>query len=115
MEILHGGRTLQPSAEASQRAIQRALDKQAPFHRSKNSVADALILKMYVEVCAADVSGRDDHCFVTTNVKDFSLATVTHGDTRLPHADIGGLLHDAEVAVLHKSRNGYHRLLCRRR
>jgi hypothetical protein len=40
---------------------------------------------MYVEACLADASGRDDHCFVTTNVKDFSLVS---GDTRLPHADI---------------------------
>jgi PIN domain len=85
LELLRAGRTLQPSAEATQRAVQRALDKRAPFHRSKNSVADALILEMYVEVCAADASGRDDHCFVTTNVKDFSLS---NGDTRLAHADL---------------------------
>jgi hypothetical protein len=42
---------------------------------------------MYGEVLADDESGRDDHCFVTTNVKNFSLA---NGDTRLPHADIAG-------------------------
>ena len=87
LELLQGGRALEPSAEVDRRAVQRALDKRAPFHRSKNSVADALILEMYEEVCAADASGRDDHCFVTTNVKDFSLA---NGDTRLPHADVAG-------------------------
>jgi hypothetical protein len=86
-ELLQGGRILEPSAEVDRRAVQRALDKRAPFHRSKNSVADALILEMYVEVGAADASGRDNHCFVTTNVKDFSLA---NGDTRVPHADVAG-------------------------
>jgi hypothetical protein len=86
-ELLQGGRVLEPSAEVDRRAVQRALDKRAPFHRPKNSVADALILEMYMEACAADASGRDDHCFVTTNVKDFSLA---NGDTRLPHADVAG-------------------------
>jgi len=48
-------------------------------------VADALIIEMYGEVLAADVAGADDHCFITSNIKDFSLGT---GDSRLPHADI---------------------------
>ena len=65
--------------------MERALKKRAPFHHNKNSVADALIVEMYVEVLAADGSGKDDHCFVTSNTKDFSQA---NGDTRLPHANI---------------------------
>lgn len=85
LELLQGGRILEPSDEVCCRAVDRALDKRAPFHRSKNSVADALIVEMYGEALAADVTSADDHCFVTTNTKDFSLVD---GDTRLPHADI---------------------------
>jgi len=87
LELLQGGRRLEPSAEVYRRAADRGLHKRAPFHRSKNSVADALIVEMYGEVLAADASGADDHCFVTSNVKDFSLV---NGDTRLPHPDIAG-------------------------
>jgi len=85
LELLQGGRRLEPSAEVQGRVMERALEKRAPFHHNKNSVADALIVEMYVEVLAADASGRDDHCFVTSNTKDFSQA---NGDTRLPHANI---------------------------
>lgn len=85
LELLQVGRILQPDAEVTQRAVQRALDKRAPFHRSKNSVADALIFEMYVEMRTIDASSRDNHCFVTANVKDFSQP---NGDTRLPHADL---------------------------
>jgi hypothetical protein len=87
LKLLQGGRRLVPSAEVYRRGADRGLDKRAPFHRSKNSVADALIVEMYGEVLAADASGGDDHCFVTSNVKDFSLV---NGDTRLPHPDIAG-------------------------
>lgn len=87
LELLLGGRRLEPNAEVYRQAADRGLDKRAPFHRSRNSVADALIVEMYGEVLEANASGRDDHCFVTTNVKDFSLV---NGDTRLPHADIAG-------------------------
>lgn len=87
LELLQGGRRLELSAEVYRLAADRGLDKRAPFHRSKNSVADALIVEMYAEVLAADASGTNDHCFVTTNVKDFSLV---NGDTRLPHIDIAG-------------------------
>ncbi len=87
LELLQGGRRLEPSAQVYRRAADRALDKRAPFHRSKNSVADALIVEMYGEVLAADMTSANDHCFVSTNTKDFSLV---NGDTRLPHADIAG-------------------------
>jgi hypothetical protein len=79
LELLQGGRRLGPSAEVYRQAADRGLHKRAQFHRSKNSVADALIVEMYGEVLAADASGADDHCFVTSNVKDFSLV---NGDPR---------------------------------
>jgi hypothetical protein len=47
LKLLRGGRILEPSDEVCRRAVDRALAKRAPFHRSKNSVADALIVEMY--------------------------------------------------------------------
>jgi hypothetical protein len=85
VELLGGGRKLEPTAEVFRRAAQRGLDKRAPFHRSTNGVADALIIEMYGDALVSDAAGADDHCFVTANLKDFSLAD---GDTRQPHADI---------------------------
>ncbi len=85
LELLRAGRSLEPTHEVHHRVIQRGLDKRGPFHRSKNSVADALLIEMYGEVLAADATSADEYCFVTTNTKDFSLPD---GDTRQPHADI---------------------------
>jgi PIN domain len=67
------------------RAAQRAFDKKAPFHREKNSIADAVLLEVYVETAAATRTKGLRFSFVTHNVKDFSLP---NGDTRLPHPDI---------------------------
>jgi hypothetical protein len=41
-ELLQRGRKLESTAAESQAVVQRALTKRAPFHRAKNSVADAL-------------------------------------------------------------------------
>jgi PIN domain len=90
LELLRAGRSLEPTHEVHQRVIQRGLDKRAPFHRSKNSIADALLIEMYGEVLAADATSADEYCFVTTNIKDFSLPD---GDTRQPHADIAGFFN----------------------
>jgi hypothetical protein len=93
LELLRDGQKLEPSVEVRRRAVERALEKSAPFHHNKNSVADALIIEMYAEVLAADASGTNDHCFVTSNTKDFSLV---HGDIRLPHPDMAGYFATAK-------------------
>jgi len=108
LELLQGGRRLDPSDEVHRRAVDRALTKRAPFHRSKNSVADALIIEMSGEVLAADVAGADDHCFVTSNIKDFSLGT---GDSRLAPRRHRRVLRQPQVALLHKFGHRGDRLL----
>lgn len=62
----------------------RGLAKSAPFHRQRNSVADALLFEMYATALAAAGPG-DTYAFVTTNSEDFSTV---HGDRRQPHNDI---------------------------
>ncbi len=84
------GKSLIPTPDDLATVVDWALEKRAPFHRSKNSVADALLLTMY----AASLDGRspdDRYCFVSGNVKDFSAVD---GDNRLPHPDLADLFAD---------------------
>ena len=70
------------SEEAKSRVVERALVKLAPFHRSKNSVADGLLLEIFAE---AAVEPETEFFFVTHNTRDFSQHD---GDRRLPHVDL---------------------------
>lgn len=67
------------------KVVQRALEKRAPFHKNKNSVADALIIEGYATAVAEADLLQDPHTFVTTNHEDFSAE---NGDRRLPHPDL---------------------------
>ncbi|MET4292502.1 PIN domain-containing protein [Bradyrhizobium sp. LB5.2] len=73
------------------RAAQRAIDKQAPFHRDKNSIGDAILIEVYRDVLSG---GNPEHqyAFVTHNKHDFSNMG---GDERHPHPDLAELF-DAE-------------------
>src|SRR5262245_22622964 len=73
--------------EVKIRASNRALTKQAPFHRQRNGMADAIMIEMYADAVATAEKGQWLG-FVTHNIKDFSHPTSDH---RLPHPDIAGL------------------------
>jgi hypothetical protein len=83
VELLRSGKTLSPTPELKERVVERALAKRAPFHRERNSVADAMLIEMYGEA-SKHASEVDLYCFATHNTKDFSSAD---GDTRHPHED----------------------------
>jgi hypothetical protein len=70
--------------------VRRGLAKQAPFHRHKNSVADAMLIELYAT--ANRECGEEACCFVTSNSDDFS---VEKGDRRLPHPDIEALFSES--------------------
>lgn len=63
-------------------AVQRGLDKKAPFHISKNSVADAVIIEQFSEFSKSIQSDEDSCFFITHNHNDFSSK-----DHRKPHSD----------------------------
>lgn len=65
------------------RVTDRAIAQRAPYHRSRNSVGDAIIVEIYADQVAADDPG--DLAFVTHNFKDFSQEV---GDQRRPHKDL---------------------------
>ncbi len=46
LDLLRAGRPLQATDDDHRRVVERALSKRAPFHRSRNSVADALLIEL---------------------------------------------------------------------
>lgn len=70
-----------------QRVTERALAKKAPYHRARNSVGDAILVEMYVDLVST-ASDEAPCAFITHNTKDFSDAD---GDFRKPHADLAYL------------------------
>ncbi len=84
-ELLNSGHVVELTPAIKDRVLIRALEKRAPFHRGKNSVADALLIELYADITTCDGSPEDAFRFVTSNTKDFSLPD---GDTRQPHPDL---------------------------
>ncbi len=73
-----------PHSEAIKvRCAERALERKAPFHQGKNSMADALIIETYASCIRAHAPARERFAFVTHNKNDFSAAT----NHRVPHSD----------------------------
>jgi hypothetical protein len=85
--LLDGGRVVDASDAIKARAAQRAVEAKAPFHRNKNSIADAILLEIYTDA-VRDRRRGERLAFVTHNKHDFSLV---NGDHRKPHADIASL------------------------
>jgi hypothetical protein len=90
-ELLRGGHRVEPTELEYERAVQRGLEKRAPFHREKNSVADALLVELYSSEINSMGAEADRYCFVTSNYQDFSLP---NGDRRQPHPDLAALFAD---------------------
>jgi hypothetical protein len=88
LELLVKGESLSATSDNLATVIDWALNGRAPFHRSRNSVADALLLTMFGAALSRAANRDDCYCFVSANVKDFSAVD---GDNRLPHPDIADL------------------------
>lgn len=85
LALLRAGHKLEPSDENRRAVVDRGLSKQAPFHKSRNSVADALLIELYATSLRQVNLPDEPHAFVTTNSEDFS---VPNGDSREPHPDL---------------------------
>jgi hypothetical protein len=85
LELLRTGGRLEPSPADIEAAMNRGLEKRAPFHFNKNSTADALIIELYGAALRQPDHQDDLHCFVTSNHLDFSTP---NGDRREPHPDL---------------------------
>jgi hypothetical protein len=86
--LLRSGTRLDASQAEMERALNRGLDKRAPFHLNKNSAADALLIELYKTALDDSKHCGDIHCFVTSNYLDFSAP---NADQRTPHPDLAEL------------------------
>jgi hypothetical protein len=92
-ELLSHPAAVKPSSRQQASVVRRALEKKAPFHLAKNSVADALLIEIFRD--AVKKSRPSDVCyFATSNHQDFSLP---HGDRRKPHPDFEDVFGVFEV------------------
>lgn len=73
-------------------AVQRGLEKKAPFHISKNSVADAVIIEQFLEFTLSKTDETDSCFFITHNHNDFSSK-----DHRKPHPDFDNIFNVENV------------------
>ncbi|VTU02436.1 Uncharacterized protein OS=Bacillus cereus BAG6O-2 GN=IEM_05527 PE=4 SV=1 [Gemmataceae bacterium] len=84
VELMLAAATPIPVSDGAKlRAVDRGLQKKAPFHSKKNSVADAILVEAFAELVSADKT-EDRFGFVTHNKNDFSLP---NGDIRKHHPD----------------------------
>jgi hypothetical protein len=92
--MLNRSETITVSDAAKLRAADRALAKKAPFHRNKNSVADAILIEAFADVVKGKGTTGHQFGFVTHNKNDFSQP---EGDYRLPHADFDDIFTKRKV------------------
>jgi len=86
--LLSTSAIIDPTDAIMLRAVQRAIEKRAPFHHDKNSMADAIIIETYAECIREQAASRIRFAFVTHNKNDFS---VQNGNHKMPHPDFAGL------------------------
>ncbi|MEO3857497.1 PIN domain-containing protein [Acrocarpospora sp. B8E8] len=97
-DLLHDARSIEPTDLEYARIVQRGLDKKAPFHLHKNSIADALLIEVYRSAADSDNDVANHYCFVTSNYQDFSLP---NGDRRTPHPDLAVLFPNERSRYLY--------------
>ena len=83
--LLKGAKIIETTEEVKLRAVQRAIENKAPFHRLKNSINDAIIIETYADCIMDESSSGYRFAFITHNKHDFSLS---NGDERIPHPDL---------------------------
>ena len=86
-KLLTASPVIQSTDAVTLRAARRAVDKRAPFHRDRNSMADAILIETYSDCVQAKNGAGQRFAFVTHNKHDFSVAG---GSQKLPHPDIAG-------------------------
>lgn len=83
--LLNQSEILSTTDEIKLKAAQRGIEKKAPFHLSKNSIADSIIIESFKDYKNKNVSRGWTFIFVTHNTKDFSLL---NGNKKEPHSDL---------------------------
>jgi predicted nucleic acid-binding protein len=77
-------------------AAQRALHWEAPCHRDRNNIADAILIEVYNELTSGTVSDHVSFGFATTNYRDFSDP---RGDNRQPHPALASTFSERSLYI----------------
>ncbi|EGR2355991.1 DUF4935 domain-containing protein [Vibrio alginolyticus] len=85
--LMESSRQLTVSEGIKLKAVDRALNKLAPFHKSKNSVADAILIELFQNFKSTILDG--EFHFITDNYSDFSSK-----DRREPHSDFSSIFSE---------------------
>lgn len=80
-DLLEASKHQEIPTEVIIRSSNRALENLAPFHKNKNSMADAMLIELFLHLADEDKTAQ--YIFVTHNTKDFSSPS----DNRKPHED----------------------------
>ncbi len=86
--LLSAGLSKPTTKAIKQRVTERAVAGLAPYHRSKNSVGDAILIESYADMAMGAKLKGQRVAFVTHNTRDFSDPT---GDQRSPHPDLAAM------------------------
>jgi integrase len=89
--------TIERSIEVIEAAVQRGLDKRAPFH-DRNGMADAILLETYAQCVRENKDATIKFAFVTGDKDDFSAP---HGNHKQPHPDIADLFTPERSCFFH--------------
>jgi hypothetical protein len=87
-QLMERSEIIEPSEGALLKAADRAISKRAPFHRNKNSMADAIIIETYAQALLQKPTKGTRFAFVTHNKSDFSAE---QGSQKTPHPDLADL------------------------
>lgn len=88
------------------KAAERAIAKKAPFHKQKNSVADAVLAEAFQEFRVEQTANFESFRFVTHNVTDFSGK-----DHRQPHEDFSGIFDGKTTLYFNTTKSAIEDLL----
>lgn len=86
-QLFSGSTVVETTDDVKLRAVQRAIDRRAPFHRQRNSIDDAILIETYADFVRGKNAAGVRFAFVTHNTKDFSHP---NANDKLPHPDIAG-------------------------
>ena len=82
-ELLRIGKKLNPTNKDMARVVQRGLEKKAPLHQKKNSVADALLIELYNSaVKRIEIDGKS---ILLCDIELSRFLLYQTGTARLPH------------------------------
>jgi hypothetical protein len=87
-QLMERSEIIETSEGTLLQAADRAIAKKAPFHRNKNSMADAIIIETYAQVLLRKPTKGTRFTFVTHNKSDFSAE---QGSQKDPHPDLAHL------------------------